>query len=69
MQHNNLDRLDLEAIHGKVWDEDELAQEFFVRAYVHPQVVVVRKADGQVGSVTCQNSPRYYFDYKPAMTT
>ena len=70
MQHNtNLDRQALEAIHGRVWDEQQLSDEFEIKALIHPKVVVVRKSDGQVGSVTCQNVPRYYFDFEPAVTT
>ena len=37
------DRQSLEATYGKVWDEDELAQEFRVTAIIAPQVVEVRK--------------------------
>lgn len=60
-----LDRQALEAAHGKVWDEEELAQEFKVTAIIAPQVVVVRKADGQVGRIEFQNQPRYYFNFQP----
>jgi len=59
------DRQALEAAYGKVWDEEELAQEFKVTAIIAPQVVVVRKADGLVGSLTFQNQPRFYFGFKP----
>jgi hypothetical protein len=57
------DRQTLEAAYGKVWDEDELAQEFRVTAIIPPHVVVVRRADGQVGSMTFQNEPRFYFQF------
>jgi len=60
------DRKTLEAAHGKVWTEEELAQEFKVTAIIAPKVVVVRKADGQVGSLTFQNEPRFYFDFQPS---
>jgi hypothetical protein len=60
-----LDRQALEAAYGKVWDEEELAQEFKVKAIIAPKVVVVRKADGQVGSLTFQNQPRFYFNFQP----
>lgn len=59
------DRQTLETAHGKVWDEEELAQEFKVTAIIAPQVVVVRKADEQVGSLTFQNQPRFYFNFQP----
>jgi hypothetical protein len=59
------DRQALEAAYGKVWDEEELAQEFKVTAIIAPKVVVVRKMDGQVGSLTFQNQPRFYFNFQP----
>ena len=59
------DRQTLESAHGQVWDEEELTQEFKVTAIIAPQVVAVRKADGQVGSLTFQNQPRFYFSFKP----
>ena len=68
MTNNNRagkDRQTLEATYGKVWNEDELAQEFKVTAIIAPQVVVVRKADCQVGSLTFQNEPRFYFNFVP----
>jgi hypothetical protein len=60
------DRQALEAAYGTVWDEDQLAQEFTVTAIIAPLVVVVRKADFQVGSLTFQNHPRFYFGFKPS---
>jgi hypothetical protein len=60
-----LDRHDLEAAYGKVWDEEELAQEFKVTAIIALQAVVVRNADGQVGSLSFQNQPRFYFNFQP----
>jgi hypothetical protein len=64
--HTGQDRQSLEAAHGKVWSEEELAQEFKVTAIIAPKVVVVRKADGQVGSIEFQNEPRYYFNFHPS---
>jgi hypothetical protein len=58
------DRQTLEAAHGKVWDEEELAQEFKVTAIIGNTVVVVRKSDSQVGSMNYQNDPRFYFDFQ-----
>lgn len=62
---NNI-RQALEAAYGQVWDEQQLAQEFKVTAIIFPQVVVVRLADSQVGTMTCQNLPRFYHSFKPA---
>jgi len=64
--NTGLDRKTLEATHGQVWDEEQLAQEFKVTAIIDEQVVVVRKADNQVGSMTFQNLPRFYFDFVPS---
>jgi hypothetical protein len=58
-------RQTLEAAYGKVWSEEELAQDFKVTAIIAERVVVVRKSDSQVGSLTCQNDPRFYFDFQP----
>ena len=60
-----LDRKALEAAYGKVWNEEELAEEFKVTAIIASQVVVVRKADGQVGSIEFQNQFRFYFNFNP----
>ena len=60
------DRQTLEAAHGEVWSEVELAQEFKITAIIANTVVVVRKADGQVGNLTFQNEPRYYFNFQPS---
>jgi hypothetical protein len=68
MMNNNppaQDRQTLEAVYGKIWDEGELAQEFRITAIIPPQVVVVRRSDGQVGSMTFQNEPRFYFNFVP----
>ena len=64
--NTGLDRKTLEALHGQVWDEDELNQEFKVTAIIPPQVVVVRHVDGGVGNLTFQNEPRFYFNFVPS---
>ena len=56
----------LEAVYGKVWDEEEVAVEFKITAIIAPQVVVVRRSDGQVATLTFQNEPRFYFDFQPS---
>lgn len=53
----------LEARYGRVWNSEELATEFEVRGFMAPFVVVRRKADGVLGSVMFQHSPRYYFSF------
>ncbi len=61
-----LDRRALEAAHGKVWSEEEFVQEFHVGAVISISMVVVRRSDGQVGRITYQNRPRFYYDFQPA---
>ena len=51
--------------YGRVWDTQELGQDFEVQGFMAPLVVVKRKADGIVGILTFQHSPRYYFDFVP----
>ncbi len=55
----------LEAKHGKVWDTGELQDEFQALGFLAPYIVVRRKSDGVRGSLLFQNSPRYYFEFKP----
>jgi hypothetical protein len=55
----------LEKEHGQVWDTDELSRDFEVTGFMAPFVVVKRKSDGVVGSLTFRHSPRLYFDFTP----
>ena len=52
----------LEGTYGKVWSTDELRLEFEVQAFLAPLVVVKSLADGSVGSLEFQHSPRFYFN-------
>lgn len=60
-----LDRVELEAKYGLVWDTDELCCDFDVHSYLSPCVMVTRKSDGQLGSLMFQHSPRFYFEFMP----
>lgn len=60
------ERAELEAIHGKVWDTEELRREFEVISFGAPLVVVRRKDDRTVGVLMFQHHPRYYFNYMSA---
>jgi hypothetical protein len=53
----------LEAEYGQVWDTNQLSQDFEVTGFMAPYVVVKRKADGVVGSLMFQHSPRFYFKF------
>ena len=55
----------LEAQHGQIWDESEFDAEFVATAYISTTVVARRKADNQVGLLDYQNSPRFYFNWRP----
>jgi len=55
----------LEARYGKVWDTDQLAEEFQVLGFLAPVVVVRRRSDGMKGSLEFQHSPRFYFSFQP----
>lgn len=56
----------LEARFGTVWNEAELAEDFEVLELVAPLVVVRRKCDAKKGTLDFQQSPRFYFNWKPA---
>jgi hypothetical protein len=60
-----LDRLTLETRFGKVWNEEEFARDFHVGAIIGTSMVVVQRSDGQVGKITYQNQPRFYFNFEP----
>jgi len=55
----------LQAKYGKVWNTDELSEEFQVIGFMAPLVVVRRKTDGVKGSLEFQHNPRLYFNFQP----
>jgi hypothetical protein len=55
----------LEADYGRVWDTQQLAQDFEVIGFLAPLVVVRRRSDGVKGSLEFQHSPRFYFNFEP----
>jgi hypothetical protein len=59
----------LQAKHGHVWDTQELAEEFVVMGFSAPYVVVRRMADGVVGSLEFQHTPRFFFNWEPDKST
>jgi len=54
----------LEIEHGQVWDTDRMCQEFEVKGFAAPFVVVRRKSDGKLGSLMFQHQPRFYFSFQ-----
>ena len=55
----------LETQYGRVWDTDQLRDDFEVIGFMAPLVVVRRRSDGRKGSLEFQNSPRLYFNFQP----
>lgn len=58
------DRRELEAKYGEVWNTAQLSQDFEVRGFLAPYVVVRRKSDGVIGSLEFQHQPRLYFNFQ-----
>lgn len=58
------DRAALEARYGRVWDTDELSQDFAVEGFLAPYVVVRERATGKLGSLRFQHHPRFYFQWE-----
>jgi hypothetical protein len=56
-------RAQLEADYGKVWSTEEMREEFIVKGFMAPLVVVKRKSDGAVGSLEFTHMPRFYFNW------
>jgi hypothetical protein len=57
------ERKRLEAKYGRVWNSEQLSQEFEVLGFAAPYVVVRRKSDGRKGSLEFQHLPRLYFNF------
>jgi hypothetical protein len=60
---NSGERPALEAEHGKVWDTNQLRDEFEVIGFMAPMVSVKRRSDGKDGTLFFQHSPRFYFGF------
>lgn len=63
---NALERPEMEAVHGQVWDTDELGRDYEVIGFGAPFVVVRRKSDGVKGSLCFQHHPRLYWGFQEA---
>lgn len=53
----------LERINSPVWTNDELLETFEVSHFEPPYVHVIRKDNGQRGTVLFVDSPRFYFSF------
>jgi hypothetical protein len=58
-------RAALETKYGKVWDTDQVREEFEIIGFLAPLVGVRRKLDGVRGSLMFQHHPRFYFSFQP----
>lgn len=56
----------LEATYGRVWNTDQLLDDFEVVGFMAPFVVVRHRVDGTKGSLEFQHDPRFYFSFTPA---
>lgn len=56
----------LEAKYGQVWDTQELSRDFEVQGFLAPFITVVRRSDGQRGSMLFQHYPRFYWGFDAA---
>jgi hypothetical protein len=56
---------DLAQCADKIWDTEQLAADFTVRAFLAPFVIVQRKSDGRMGSLEFTHNPRRYFNWQP----
>lgn len=61
---NATEREAIAAKHGQVWDTEQLQEDFEVLGFSAPFVVVTRRSDGAMGSLTFQHQPRYYYDFR-----
>ena len=62
-------RAELEALFGEVWSTEGLARTFVVTAIIGSTLVVRRKCDNAVGSLTVQEGPpQFYFGFVPQPT-
>ncbi len=55
----------LEARYGRVWDTEQLMEEFEAIGFMAPYVAVRHRVDGVKGSLEFQHSPRFYFNWQP----
>jgi hypothetical protein len=60
-----LSRTKLEAKYERIWNTQQLTEEFVVTAFIAPLVVVRRKTDNAIGSLEFQNKPRFFYDWMP----
>lgn len=58
-------RAALERLHSPVLSNDELLSQFEISHFDAPYVYVIRKSDGQRGTMAFVDAPRFYFAFEP----
>jgi hypothetical protein len=53
----------LQAQYGRVWNKEQLSEDFEILGFMAPYVVVRCKTTGAKGSLEFTHSPRFYFNY------
>jgi hypothetical protein len=59
-----LGREQLESAHGQLWTTKELIRDFAVQGFMAPFVIVQRKADSAIGTLSFQHDPRFYWGFE-----
>ena len=54
----------LEANYGKIWDADELREDFEILGFMTPYVVARERKTGKKGRLQFQHDPRFYFNFQ-----
>ena len=62
----SLSRSELEGRYGTVLDTAELARIYIVTGFIAESLVVRRRADDVVGTLTVQDQPRFYYNFTPS---
>ena len=57
-------RKKLAAQYGDVWDTDEVQRVFEVKGFWMPVALVVRRSDGEKGTLAFHRHPRFYYDFQ-----
>ena len=61
-----LTREQLAAVHGDVYDTEEMSRRYRVKAFMAPFVVVEEHGpNGRLGTLEFQHSPRFYYGFTP----
>jgi len=61
-----IERSRLEKKHGKVWSTEELTENFEIKGFLAPFIMVRSKKTGKDGVLEFQHLPRFYFNYTEA---